>query len=334
MAQVYEGYEVIAVDDGSTDMSAVLLDAAALEYPDRFTVVHTENRGAWQARKTGFELARGEYVGFCDSDDEPSNRFVQTLAQRAFDTGADIVVCAFERCDAAGERTLSTEMTSFGDGCVELAENPGILPSINTALWNKLFRREVLVAGLMFATPARVGEDVVLNLAAYAHSHRLTFVSEPLYRYRTRPGSLMASVTSEDFEALERSFLEVRELIAASRTKDASQFLAVCDLMAFIHIGISLQERFCARQAGHAAVEQREAAAEQRKIARLVRTILERSFPQYRHNPYATLRYNRTHSNSNLMLLIALWAYRLRLLMPSLRLYRAATARRNSSFGW
>lgn len=66
--QSYRDYEVIMIDDGSKDGSGAICDEYAVKYPN-FSVCHKQNGGLSSARNKGFELARGEWVTFCDSDD-------------------------------------------------------------------------------------------------------------------------------------------------------------------------------------------------------------------------------------------------------------------------
>lgn len=95
LAQTNTDYELILVDDGSTDGSGELCDS----YTDRrIKVIHGKNAGAAAARNTGLKAAKGDWIAFVDSDDAVSPGYLSTLLKAAADTGADIVSCAHVKC--------------------------------------------------------------------------------------------------------------------------------------------------------------------------------------------------------------------------------------------
>lgn len=75
-------YEVICINDGSTDGSLRILERLQSEYPELLRVVSQDNQGISVTRNRGIELAKGEYVGFLDNDDYVSEGYVETLWQR------------------------------------------------------------------------------------------------------------------------------------------------------------------------------------------------------------------------------------------------------------
>jgi len=312
LAQCCDDLEVIAVDDGSTDRSSAMLDDFVQAHPDRFQVLHTLNGGVWRARKVGIAAARGCFVGFCDSDDLPMPDMYVKLLARAEETGAGMTVCPFWRIDAESGMTLSVEMAQFGDAVLSVREDPGFLPVINTALWNKLFMKSLLDRAIEFDTPPRVLEDMMLQCSVYPECDKVAFLSEPLYRYLTRKGSAMFSVRTEELGTLTDAMIQTRAFVI-NRTEDG-RFRAICDLMAFIHFGLSIPTRLV-----------RSKGKSFRAIIREIQCILDEHFPLYRNNPFCTLHYNRTHQNRMLKPMLALWCYRLRLAGPFMEFYRFAS---------
>ncbi len=111
MAQTYKNIVPIAVDDGSTDGCAELLDDYAARHP-RLQVVHQANGGLSAARNTGLDLAYGEmdpeednYIGFVDSDDYIAPDMYEKLLGALKRDRADIACCDVTLVDAAGKRT-------------------------------------------------------------------------------------------------------------------------------------------------------------------------------------------------------------------------------------
>ena len=106
LSQTNTDFELILVDDGSTDGSGQLCDS----YTDRrVRVLHGMNAGAAAARNRGIAAASGEWIAFVDSDDVISSAFLSSLITIASDTGADIVSCGYARC----ERTEVYDIKSF-----------------------------------------------------------------------------------------------------------------------------------------------------------------------------------------------------------------------------
>ncbi len=90
LAQTYENLEIIMVDDGSTDKSAELMGALKKRDERIRCVKHKKNMGLFQARITGSEVAKGDYIAFIDSDDYVSIDWFRTLLKKAESTDSDI----------------------------------------------------------------------------------------------------------------------------------------------------------------------------------------------------------------------------------------------------
>ena len=96
LAQTVEDYEIIAVDDCSTDDSLSLLREYEKQNPDKVRVIASpENRRQGGAKNLGLRAAKGEWIGFIDSDDWIGQNYYKTLLDKAEETGADIVACNY-----------------------------------------------------------------------------------------------------------------------------------------------------------------------------------------------------------------------------------------------
>ena len=102
LAQHSDEYEIILVDDGSTDGSGELCDALAARTPEKIRVVHKTNGGLGDARNVGLEHARGDYLVFLDSDDYIDETMFAELSEKIDETHADIISFGF-RVDNGGD---------------------------------------------------------------------------------------------------------------------------------------------------------------------------------------------------------------------------------------
>jgi len=204
--QTLGNYEVIAVDDGSTDGTSELLDKIA-ETDSRIQVIHTTNQGVASARQTGFNIASGKYITFLDPDDMLRPMYLQELVDIADSTNADVVVCAYSIFADPGIHLRLTEgrvrrarkeqdwdsNTVFSFPLKNERETIIVTNFIASdyfnAMWNKIYRKSFLNSTFVTFPQTTHGEDYIFN--AIIFSHQPTFVLSPmrLYYYRVRTGA-------------------------------------------------------------------------------------------------------------------------------------------------
>ena len=112
MAQDFDSFEVVAVDDGSTDRSGEICDKMA-QQDQRIRIIHTENGGVTAARRRGMEESQGKYIMFVDSDDELLPGALRTMHQTIEESGADEVIATYY--DQYGQR-YDTGRRGFVEG--------------------------------------------------------------------------------------------------------------------------------------------------------------------------------------------------------------------------
>lgn len=209
-SQSFTDFEVIAVDDGSTDDSAARLAEAIGDDP-RFFVITQANGGLSAARNTGLEAARGAFIAFVDSDDRVAPEFLAHLHGALTATDADWAACAIRFCYPDGSGTVHSGI----HGQPELEDAPTLWPLTDwreairhfPSAWNKLYRRR-LIGDLRF-TEGLYFEDHVFFQELAARSDHLLHVPEPLYlQTRQRPGQITGEDSDrvfEQFPVLEQS---------------------------------------------------------------------------------------------------------------------------------
>lgn len=204
-SQTFTDWEAILVDDGSSDGSAALCDAAAQADP-RFRVIHQQNQGVGAARNAGLDAAKGAYIHFLDADDTLEPAMAQEVLAAAKQADADLVL--FGSCedqyDTAGRCVRSTPVPPPVTGVYTQDPCVRLLPRIATLFFvtRQLFRRSVLEAGHCRFTSHKIGEDALFFIQFYRlRPACVVGLDMPLYHYSVRPnGSASQSYHPERLE--------------------------------------------------------------------------------------------------------------------------------------
>ena len=188
LAQTCGGFEVILVDDGSTDSSGVLCDRYAAAHPQLIRVIHQENAGLGGARNTGIDAARGDYLLFVDSDDFVSPELTEQMMPFA-QAGTDMVIFGAVTVDTDG-RVLEDSADGYPENTeLELSGFPELIfgwPSACIRMYKKTLFTDT---GVRF--PSRVWyEDIRTTTKLYTHARHVRYLAQNLYFYLNRPGSI------------------------------------------------------------------------------------------------------------------------------------------------
>lgn len=208
LSQTLTDLEILLVDDGSTDSSGEICDRYAAEHPGIITCLHVENGGQGRARNFALPLAKGEYLGFVDSDDWVLPDMYEKLCRRADETEADIVACDFlERFDDGTEREVpgafQDHPLSFAGSCC-----------------NKVFRA-ALVDGLRFPEERLWYEDFYFSAVMLIRSEHTEYIREPLYIYRRgQPSTMHNNNASKNLDMLRIMDMLEPELTVRGRRED------------------------------------------------------------------------------------------------------------------
>lgn len=212
LSQTIDDYEIILVDDGSPDNSGKIADEYAAANPDMIRVLHIDNGGQGRARNFALDIAKGDFVGFVDSDDWVTHDMYEKMYTRAAETGADVVVCDF--------------MERFADG------RESVLPASLQDNWlgsagsscNKIFRRS-LVGALRFPVGLWY-EDFYFSAVMLLRSKHTEFIAEPLYIYRRGQESTMHNNNAaKNLDMLTIMDMLEKEMLPAGYKDDFEFFL-------------------------------------------------------------------------------------------------------------
>ena len=185
LAQTFEDFELICVNDGSTDSSPEILDGYASK-DCRIRVINQENGGLSAARNTGMSHASGEYIAFLDSDDYLTPDMLAKTVDKADETEADIVIFDYWLYfDSTGELGTYRDQDIYArlDGKVfSLEDEPEMAQFIG--VWDRLFRRSFLERHGFRYPVGRIYEDVAFCVESELAAKRIALLADHLYYYR------------------------------------------------------------------------------------------------------------------------------------------------------
>ena len=261
-------YEIIVVNDGSTDNSLQIAESYAGRYPELIRIISQENGGLGAARNTGIENARGEYIIFVDSDDTLAPNAVREMYGR-MDEGFDILVFGMRSVNSAGEE-VNKIPSCKKEGVFNLSSYPELLLSAHSAC-NKIFRLSLFKdTGIRF--PGRVWyEDMRTVPKLYLHAEKICTYVREWYIYLQRPGSI---TNNADIEKNLQIIDAANDLIGYYKAQGAfDKYREELEYIAFYNEFLTASVRACLADA-HSAVLNK------------LREAFVSAFPSYADNPY------------------------------------------------
>lgn len=223
--QTYKNLEIILVDDGSKDRCPEICDLYARK-DSRIRVIHKANGGLVSARKAGLEAATGEYVGYVDGDDWIDPGFYEAMVETILEYDSDIVVTGMSR----DLFSISSKITSKipagnyeGERLTKLKQNMLTFErfsriGISTYVWNKLFKREKLIAHQMCVdNDISIGEDAAVTYPYLMECEKVSVIDNCDYHYRQREDSMLKQATAYSREVVGLKRLYEHLMKAASQ---------------------------------------------------------------------------------------------------------------------
>lgn len=205
LSQTYRDFELIIVDDGSTD--ATFEKCKKMEQDDkRIVCIHQKNSGAAVARNVGIKAAKGEFLQFVDADDELPKDSTLALYTEAKKFGSDLVIGGFVQIDGQNELTILPPKCII-ESCEKYGQDMYIAQmllsnSLLNVLWNKLFRKDKIANHI--PTDIRVGEDLFFNLDYLRTNCKISCIDKVVYRYYLEKKSITKTYRDDYIENLKK----------------------------------------------------------------------------------------------------------------------------------
>ncbi|WP_341828960.1 glycosyltransferase family 2 protein [Trueperella pyogenes] len=219
--QTFQDWEIILVDDGSTDSSPELCDQLALS-DSRITVIHQPNAGTSAARNTGLGAATGAYVTFMDNDDWWTRSDCLDIVYASL-TSQPVDFLCHMNCDASFDGVITNDQpTKYADAVAAMPPREafhflidrGLLAS---AVWAKIVRRDLIVDHQIFFPSGMRNEDTEWSAKLLAVSASVGWIDERFYAYRQGHSYAQTShrLSADSVDDLERILLDNFDLAAS-----------------------------------------------------------------------------------------------------------------------
>lgn len=208
LSQTLPDFELILVDDGSTDGSGKICDEYA-SVDSRVKVIHKSNGGVSSARQAGMDLATGKYFIHIDSDDWADSEWLEKMHKVALTENADVVCCDFYQVFKDRKELSRQCHPEYSQKEIAVAVASGRMAH---SLWNKLIRRSIFNAyGLRFPVEMTVAEDAFVCQSLFIRGVKCAFC-EGVYYYYDRFSNVSALTRSKYRKSLDSICLCISEL--------------------------------------------------------------------------------------------------------------------------
>lgn len=218
--QTFKDYEVILINDGSTDESPRIAADFANNFPN-FKLVHNPNKGVSSARNLGISLAHGEYIAFVDSDDYIDPNYLLRLYTAASQNDADIAHCNYILYNIESGFLHSVRVRKPRKGIMTNTKMVKKTISdfyMRSYLWNKLWRRKLFTENNI-TFPEMKFEDIATVARLMYYANKGVILDKYLYYYTIRDGSIVQTVSLQNISdyilslgMLKRFFTDKNEL--------------------------------------------------------------------------------------------------------------------------
>jgi len=195
--QSFREYEIIIVNDGSTDNSQQIIEQYAAQYPSIIKFVTKGNGGLSAARNIGIDKATGQYLGFVDSDDFVASNYFTVIEKIVKSQEPDLLIFSYKRVykrkQSFLEKRYSFSNYEIVDTMVTIDSHPQIICQTENAVWIKIIKRAIVGEKQKFLNSLTGNEDLEVSSKWYLRAKKIIFSREQLYNYVIQNNSLNTS---------------------------------------------------------------------------------------------------------------------------------------------
>ena len=222
LEQTYKQLEVIVIDDGSNDNTGEILNGIAKEDSRLIVIQKKKNEGVSAGRNSGLQMATGEYVGFLDADDWMESQMLEKMFASVEEINPDLIITGYshDTMDEARRNVVVNKQVRM-DACVctnkqQIIELAAECDSkkIYAYIWNKLYKRKLLVDNKLLFTNQSFNEDFLFNTRFWNFVNSLVVVDGVDYHYiKASKESLAQRFLPDFFKYMDERFESIKELM-------------------------------------------------------------------------------------------------------------------------
>lgn len=207
LSQTEKNLELILVDDGSIDNTGKMCDDFARK-DARVVVIHQENSGVSIARNKGLAIARGEYIGFVDSDDWIEKNMYERLLKTVKKTDAEIVVCDALTVQSNTEKILDTIPPLLQNTTLKKEEiNSETLLYLAGAVWRCVYKKDLIkINSIEFPAGIKMSEDRIFNILCMGYAKKIAYLKESYYNRFINLESVVHSFHADYFKLVKDAY--------------------------------------------------------------------------------------------------------------------------------
>ena len=209
VAQTLKDFEVICVNDGSTDNSLEILNEYA-KSDFRFKIISQENQGQGVARNNAIDIAQGKYLLFVDPDDFIESNTLEVLYNKFHETDVDIIQFDYATCKEDGTHkrveTFKKRLKKYFNYSIKNNQifnwheiKKKNLEKMFLVIWDKAYKTCFIKKYNIRFAPNKIGEDQLFSISSIFSTNKILYVDIPFYHYRMRFGSSLNKVSDENF---------------------------------------------------------------------------------------------------------------------------------------
>lgn len=289
--QTLEDIEIIVVNDESPDNSQKIIDKYVKKYPKKVISIKQKNGGQGSARNNGLKHAKGEYIGYVDSDDYIELDMYEKLYNVAKKKKLDIAICSSYNVYETGNKYVELEKEFFEVGKINAFFG-------KMAVWNKIYKRNLFINEIEFRSKVWY-EDLDFTVKMILNSRKIGYVNEPLYDYLIREGSTMNNNNIQRNLEIIDAFDDI--LSYMENNNKYKKYYPEIEYLAIYHIFIAAIVR----------VINADCDKSKKKIINELRNYVISKFPKYYENKYLKLLDRNKKIVYNLVRLKQYWLIKL-----------------------
>lgn len=229
--QTCRDFEVLLVDDGSTDDSGKICDTYKTRYPDFITVIHKQNEGLLLARRDAIKRAKGDFFVFVDSDDFIELNLLEDMKTIIEDTDCDMVVFNNDKYD--GVNFLKYRPTLYDDPKLVTDKHDYYIATLRHKIphgvWGKIISRRIVDINKDYSQyrDVTIGEDLLQILPYITNAKKIFFTPNVYYHYRVNPSSMTSKFNINNYFSMRKVEMTFKEVSSTWPLENVNQMFAV-----------------------------------------------------------------------------------------------------------